>query len=318
MTKGKKQGRSTVLAMLFLAANVAMLIACSHAGTSAIILDDNLTLVEIIPGPYSIAATGMSGEPNFAVLSAQGLVQVLRQDGGSLEQRWMIPSREKFDSFSVDGKFTVTTRGDEVIWRSTTDGEIAGRIGLAQPGSVSIGLGVGVALSNGQLWVFRPSISELAKPTVRTEGTVVTISADEKVVSIGKPEAIPFGHYDIYNIAGNQLASFSEVRAATWIDDVTFAILGSKEYCEWSQSEGPTCRWEHELEFDHMSADVRPESVLLWSRFSTVLIRYSRNDGQELEGTLVPRHLNISDVAHMGSRIFLSTDRSVTWRGPPR
>lgn len=314
MTEKMSYDISLVLATVFLIMSSA---SCGHtAGTSAMILDENLAVVNTVSGPYSIAVTSMPEESVFAVLSARGLVQVVRRDVASVEQRWRIPSREKFDSFSIDGRFTVTTSGDEVIWRSTTDGDIAGQIGLAQPHSASIGFKTGVVLSSGQVWTFQLDASEPATARVRTAGALVGISGDEQVVSVGEPEVIPFKRYGLYSMAGPQLASFSDVRAAAWIDDVTFAVLGSQRYCEWSRSEGTVCLWDKELEYDRISADVKPESVLLWSRFSRVLKRYSRSDGHELEGSMVSRHLNISSITQVGGQIVMSVDQSVTWRDP--
>lgn len=301
-----------VFAMLPLIVGMPALASCAHAtGTSAIILNDRLEVVMEIPGPPSIAVTKMPGESTFTLLSARGQVQSMRNDGASVAQPWKIPTPEKFEVFSGDGRFTVTTSGDEVIWRNTTDGEVAGRIDLAQPRSVYIGVSVGVALSNGQMWTFHMDDGDAASPRARAAGTLVALSGNEQFVSVGAPETPILDHYDIYSIDGRELVSFSDVRTAAWLDAETFAMLGSREYCEWNSSEGTACLWDKGLEYNRISADVRPESLLLWSRFSRVLSRYLRSNGQELQQIIVPLHLDISGVEPMGDQIIMITDQSV-------
>jgi len=295
-------------------AGLAATTACAHSMTlSGVVFDENLELTSFVPGPPSQAVVGVLADSSFAIVGWEGQVRISHDDGALTEREWTIPSSEHLKGFSANGDYTVTMDEQHVTWRQTLNGEFVGQLGAAQLDTAPANLlvrNIGVLTTSGPLGA--EQIFGSSGTLLRGQGSIIDFSMDESMFSrvILDSNDDNIAYTEVYRSNGAQVQVFDWLSSA-WIGDADLAVLGPQGYCEWTLLAGKICPQNDVPSLAQVSRDTHDGSVLLWSRFDGIVVRYVRSNGDDRVTASVPVSHSITDVGVVGHSIFVATEPSV-------
>jgi YD repeat-containing protein len=175
--------RLHVMAIAYLAV-VAAAGCASHMGVSGVVLDPNLRVVALVPGPPSQAVVGVPSESSFAMVGWKGQVRIGHDDGVLTEQSWTIPPGEHLKGFCSNGDWIVTVDDQHVTWRRTLSGDVAGQLAVTQldtaPASRVV-RNIGVLTTKGAWGMER--LFDLSGAGLPERGSIIDFSRDETMFS---------------------------------------------------------------------------------------------------------------------------------------
>jgi hypothetical protein len=272
---------------------------------SAIVLDENLATVALVPGPPSKAMTGILSEASFAILSQTNLVRIMSEDGIFTDNQWVIPNDETPMGFASDGAYLVAIRDTSLVWRRTIDGALVGEVRRQVPQVYTWSRNAGFfAVDTNTLEMPSETFSSTARGGGRW---LIDLSKDKTTFSRIRASGDHYPAFDIYRNDGALLSTLQPLAwSVAWIGDADFAMLGPQGYCEWTHANGVNCPWSRATEMTHISKDICDDTVLLWSPATSYLIRYMRNDGRELALFSVPEVYTPVDVGLTHRRIAVA------------